>query len=458
MLYKVGGLLYTDRSRQAIRKCMESLISQNSNKSQPRRATTKPKITDFLQLVKNYNNPPVRLSLFKVEGGDDDDDLGPVKRESVSPPRAEVNELARMRNVLAHSSQILKNLSADENELNKLKISRKLKRKCEREKMACRKKVKHESLSDENYDINTLLSFDKPLTGKDGVDEMAHFPVIAASDAYSFGTMHGGNPVAYDGAIKAEEGQSNMMGGLAYNVYIDDEGAVNGPGYATSETVQLLQTFKDLQNEMCNPVAVNNMQEVYPSQTLLGNSGNVYVDYIPNSANEVGAPNGAEFKENCETGFKVTDTTMTLEETISKNYSLIEEYCKNISTEELLLDNKTDFEFYDGGNSMNDVKLNKNEVIVVNDSIFVNERHLDGSVTGHTVEGLNFDTQLLNSYLSSISGEPSNQNGAEISFSTGQQFDVAQMDAQDQSSISKEHVFEEILKLNKQFQGQYHCN
>lgn len=454
MLYKVGGLLYMDRSRQAIRKCMEPLILQN--KEQVKRPLKRKKITDFLNLVKNCNKPPMKLNIFKDEKSKNV--LGSVRNENLFMLKHEIKlkakeELERMKNVLVNSSKILNNLSSDENEIKKLKISRKLKHKIDRGKNINIKKIKQDSISEENYDINTLLSFDKSVNHKT-TNDIAHFSVIA-SDGYSFGGAQNVNMVSYDENIKNSETQqtenlsniSNMIEDITYNVYLNNEHP-NSTVYSENDAANLLQTFKDLENEIRSTVGTN-MQELYPPQTLPNNVNTAFINFI----NSNSSADNINFKENCDNEFKVIDTNVTnLEETISKDYSLLEEYCKNISTDELFLDNKTDFEFYenDGSVNANNIKMNKND-----ENLFNNERPVDHIVTANTVDNLNFDTHLLNSYLSSISNEVNNQNSNDISFTGGRQFDIAQIEMQD-PPLSKERVYEKILTLNKQYQGNFY--
>lgn len=437
MLYKVGGLLYTDRSRQAVRKCMEPLMSTAKVKNQLKRPINKQKITDFLQLVKNCGAPSSRLHLFK------DDKTGnlftAVKAENIVSIRNELSqkahdELERMKHVLSNSTKILNNVAADENEMRKFRSSTRLKRKSDRLEQMGAKKVKQESMSDENYDINTLLSFDKCITKTEDMGDH-HF---ADGYAAAFAGMPYGGGEKTDGQ-PAETTAAAMME-MPYEAY-------DASGYVENETAQLLQTYKDLENEIRNTVGPN-MQELYPAQPMqTSNLAGGYINYM-DAAN---AQAGMEFKDGCEGDYKA-QMDNHIEETISKNYSLLEEYCKNIPTDELFMDNKNELEYYENGAPMaaNDVKL-KNEVIVVNSSMYGNERAAAEMPAANQVDGLNFDTQLLNSYLSSISADAGAQNTNEMNYvSAGRQYDMQQ-----DQSMSKEQVYEEILTLNKQFQGRY---
>lgn len=444
MLYKVGGLLYMDRSRQAIRKCMEPLMSNTKLKNQQlKRPINKQKITDFLQLVKSCGTPPSRLHLFK------DDQTGnlftAVKAENIVSIRNELSqkahdELERMRNVLSNSTKILNNLAADENEMRKFRTSTRLKRKSDRLKHLGVKKIKQESISDENYDINTLLSFDKCIAKTE--DMGGHHFASMSSDGYAAafaGMSYGAEKT--DG--QPSETAAAAMIEMPYDVYLGQENG-NASGYVENETAQLLQTYKDLENEIRNTVG-SNMQELYPTQT--SGLGGGYMGYVDGP----GAQTGMEFKGGCESDFKA-QMDNHIEETISKNYSLLEEYCKNIPTDELFMDNKNELEYYENGAPMaNNGKL-KNEVIVVDSSMYGGERTAAEVPAANPVDGLNFDTQLLNSYLSSISVDAAGaQNANEMNYvGAGQQYGMAP-----DQSMMKEQVYEQILTLNKPFQGRY---
>jgi hypothetical protein len=73
--------------------------------------------------------------------------------------------------------------------------------------------------------------------------------------------------------------------------------------------------------------------------------------------------------------------------------------------------------------------------------------------------------QVLTSYLSSVSGNTgtSTQNVNDINFVAGDQFSVVHVGTApiQGQTLTKEHVYEEIMTLNKQFQGEYestsHC-
>lgn len=435
MLYKVGGLLYMDRSRQAIRKCMEPLTSTAKLKIQPppKRPINKQKITDFLQMVKSCGTPPSRLHLFK------DDKTGnlytAVKAENIVSIRNELSqkatdELERMRHVLSNSSKILNNLAADENEMRKFRTSTRLKRRSDRLKHLGVKKIKQESMSDENYDINTLLSFDKCIAKTE--DMGGHHFATMSSDGYAaaFAGM------AYEKADQPAETASAMME-MPYGVYLGQENGA-GSAYAENETAQLLQTYKDLENEIRNTVGPN-IQELYPAQQMQTTGlGAGYMGFMDATT----AQTGIEFKEACESDYKA-QMENHIEETISKNYSLLEEYCKNIPTDQLFMDNN-----YENGAPIAGGKL-KNEVLV-NNPMYA--ERAPAEVPAAQVDGLNFDTQLLNSYLSSISADAAGaQNAGEMNYvGAARQYEMAP-----EQSMSKEQMYEEILTLNKQFQGRY---
>lgn len=344
MLYKVGGLLYTDRSRQAIRKCMEPLVSPSkrskttSANAQLNRTLAARKMTDFLQLVKNnYQKPPVRLSLFDDDppaavAADENGVLSTtsVKRENVSELRNALKlkateEMTRMKSVLANSCKLLGSLATDENAAQKLFISRRLKRKADRGKFVVvggMKKIKEESITDENYDLNSLLSFNKTKASNNAA---SHFQTISSAglaDGYSMQDLN----------EMSQQQRADTMDNVSYNVYLNQE---NGNVYVGNETEQLLQTFKDLETEIRKTVG-SNMQELYVTTTqpqpMANNDTNtLYSNYAMNTSANM------EFKENCET----LDSNITnLEETISKDYSLFEEYCKNIANDELFLEGK----------------------------------------------------------------------------------------------------------------------
>lgn len=446
MLYKVGGLLYMDRSRQAVRKCIDPLISKDGNKIQPKLRRSNRRISGLLKSAKS-NIAPVKLSLFSEENAEN----VPVKQENICVMKSEINvkvneELERMKSVLASSCKILNNLSADENVIKKLKISNRLKRKGVQCKNFDAKKLKQEPITDENYDINTLLSFDKNV-GKNG--DVNHFPTVS-TERFSFNVVpqsnfpDGQNPENLNNI-------SNIMDNISYNVFLntDNTAATN---YNENDTAQLLQTFKDLENEICNTVGTN-MPNLYPAQALPQEANSTYIDYINTSA----VPSRVEFKENCENEFKVIDSDIpNFDENIAKNYSLIEEYCKSIATDELFLDDKTTFEFYENGELANGAakSARSNEIIVVNENVFnTNERSAENRTSNDG--GLNFDPHILNTYLSSISGESNTQNITDMNFAA-RQFDLAQVvEPQENQTLTKENVYDEIMTLNKQFQGKF---
>lgn len=511
MLYKVGGLLYMDRSRQAIRKCMDPLVGKEaalkSATIRPRHHINR-KITDFLQPVKStVNHPLTKLSVFKEENAENLSDGTSTRSEKLRALKNEIklkanDELERMKSILANSSKILNSLSLDENKLQRLKGTRRLKRRAGAgagageennnsvNVAAMAKKVKQESVvvADENYDLSSFLTFDKNNHRMDTDSELENF---------AFNGGGGGGAAGFRGGADQVGGQenlsniSNMMDNISYNMFLNNEngGAEN---FNENDTVQLLQTFKELENEICNTVVGGggvggvgggrgNMQNLYGSSRGAGNAAlaaassgsgnNAFIDYL--NQNVVGN-SVAQFKENCENEFKVIDNNMpNFDENMAKNYSLLEEYCKSIATDELFLTDKTNFEFFENGGSTSGVggvgaevgdsgnvpKTSKsNEVIVVNENLFATE---GGEQTPEVLnretsdEGLNFETHILNTYLSSISGESNSQENAYLNFG-GRQFDMSRVESQDGQILVKcnpENMYEEILTLNKQFQG-----
>lgn len=445
MLYKVGGLLYMDRSRQAVRKCMDPLISKDNNDNELKVRRGNRRITDFLQ--PKLSSAPLKLNIFNEENTEN----MPVKKENVTISKTELKskvneELERMKTVLASSCKILNTLSTDDSAIKKLKVSKRLKRKSIQNNNIILKKPKQE-IPDENYDINTLLSFDKTV---DKNSNGEHFPNIS-TDRFSFNLP--------DGNFQNDQSQENLshitniMDNISYNVFLNNDNNV-AENYSENETALLLQTFKDLENEICNTVG-NNMQNLYATQPLPQAANNTYIDYINPST----VPNNVEFKENCDNEFKVLDNNLpNFEESIAKNYSLIEEYCKSIATDELFLDDKTNFEFYENGADLvnGEAKAARNsEIIVVNENVYGdNERNVDNINRPANDDGLNFDTHILNTYLSSISGESSTQDIADINFAP-RQFELPQVEPQENPNLTKENVYEEILTLNKQFQGNF---
>ncbi|XP_065210993.1 uncharacterized protein PF3D7_1120600-like [Planococcus citri] len=443
MLYKVGGLLYMDRSRQAVRKCMDPLISKDSNDNELKFRRGNRRIADFLQPLKN-SGVPQKVSVFNEENSENT----PIKKEPVNVPKTELKskvneEIERMKSVLAASCKILNNLSTDDSAIKKLKIAKRLKRKCVPNNTIIVKKPKQE-ISDENCDINTLLSFDKSV---DKSSNGEHFPSIPVN-RFSFAVP--------DASFQNDPSQENLnhitniMDNISYNAFLNNDNNA-AENYSENETALLLQTFKDLENQICNTVG-NNMQNLYATPTLPQAANNTYIDYM--NTNTV--PNNVEYKEHCENEFKVLDNNLpNFDESIAKNYSLIEEYCKSIATDELFMDDKTNFEFYENGGDLvnGEAKTNRsNEIVVVGENAFSdNERNVDNINRNVNDDGLNFDTHILNTYLSSISGESSTQDIADINFAP-RQFDLPQVEPQENQNLTKENVYEEILTLNKQFQ------
>lgn len=365
MLYKVGGLLYTDRSRQAIRKCMEPLVSPARLKAK-RGPLNRQRITDFLRQVKSHGAQPVqRLRLFKEDAPYPGKPSGAGHR--VAALRDQLaqkahDEVERMKQVLSSSTRALNGLAADEHEMRRFRAC--AKRKSDRLAVGAKKAKQEALVADENYDLNSLLCI-----GAKGE------PAARFQEAY----------------VKPEQRTDYEYDG-------------SGAGYV--DTAQLLQTYKDLEHEIRSTVGPG-MQELYPAPQPY-----VYAEAPP-------------YK--CADGDYKAQMEDHIEETISKNYSLLEEYCKNIPTDELFLEPKPPAQYYESDGAK------KSEP--------------NGAVYRAEVaagEGL-FDAQLLNTYLSSIAD---GHGAAEMGYDAGRQFEVAP-----EQAMSKEQVYGEMLTLNKQFQG-----
>lgn len=645
MLYKVGGLLYTDRSRQAIRKCMTPLIAQTgvqlktAKTLHPRR-----KITDFLQLVKNKAAyPSIKLNLFKDENSENKLSV-PEDRSIMTEMKLENSheEVQRMKNVLTNSSKVLSNLSADENELRKLRLTRfKRPATCTTEKYAndietggCHRKSRRHCDAEETHVVANLFSFDDSSWSRSdgmsvGIDICLenHFPcqsgsnddvAVAATEQFPMAVPTFDVPYTSDvtpaslATTLALTHQSARLGMLQESPQYSDnarnrsasgtiETLVNSPfnvtnanhdeknaalsedylqrdAAAAAAAAQLLKTFQELEKEICGPtVSSNSSHQLYLTQqpvivtatntttsstatttmsgvtTLLSANCNTtseniisfenvainpYIEYV-NGVGDSNANDSANtFKGNDDRRVDVSvsgshdgvagtpngdilvdGNTSNIEETISKNYSLLEEYCKNIATNHLFLDDKANYEYYDNGEtgvpvevdsviatipsaghtlaSSNNVaavcKLDEDDLIIVKDSIFtgVNTALEDANLTPVELSNRTIDPQILTSYLSSISTNicsvPNIVTGTvvaaastssvpvfvrarvspdvtagtstisatstnDVNFVT-EQFDVQMHSEMPKQVLTNERTYDEILALNKQFQG-----
>lgn len=650
MLYKVGGLLYTDRSRQAIRKCMTPLIAQTgvqlktAKTIHPRR-----KITDFLQLVKNkavYSS--IKLNLFKDENSENKLSV-PEDRSTMTEMKLENSqeEVQRMKNVLANSSKVLSNLSADENELRKLRLTRfKRPATCTTEKYAndietggCHRKSRRHCDVEETHVVANLFSFDDSSWSRSdgvsvGIDICLenHFPcqsnsnddvAVAATEQFPmavptfdvpytcgvtpasapaslattlalthqsarFGMLQASPQYSDNVRNRSASGTTETLVSSAFNVTNanhDEKNAVLSEDYlqrdaaAAAAAAQLLKTFQELEKEICGPTASSNSsQQLYLTQqqpvivtatnTITSNNAtttmsgvttllsancntssdniisfenvaiNPYIEYVNGVSDDNVNDTANTYKGNDDQRVDVSvsgnhdsvagapngdilldSNTSNIEETISKNYSLLEEYCKNIASNHLFLDGKANYEYYDSGEtgvpvevdsaiattpssahtltSSNNVaavsKLNEDDLIIVKDSIFtgVNAALEHSNLTPIELSSRTIDPQILTSYLSSISTNicsvPNIVNGTvvaaastssvpvfvrarvsagvttgtstisatstnDVNFVT-EQFDVQMHSEMPKQVLPNERTYDEILTLNKQFQG-----